>query len=80
MIPSFVARLSEAVGEQIDPTALAKLQDTDSLLEVSRSGYPRSRTADGIVYQRYFYRKMPDPHHTLFNLPQGSSMLPLQRR
>lgn len=51
---AFLAELSDAVGEKIDSNALATLQDTDSLLEISRAGYQRSRTADGTVYQRYF--------------------------
>lgn len=54
MIPSFLTQLSEAVGEQIDSNALAALQDTDFLLETFRAGYQRSKTADGMVYQRYF--------------------------
>jgi hypothetical protein len=54
LIPSFLAELSEAIGGQIDSTALATLPDTDSLLETFRAGYQRSKTADGMVYQRYF--------------------------
>ena len=54
LIPYFLAELSAAVGEQIDSNALATLPDTDSLLETFRAGYQRSKTADGMVYQRYF--------------------------
>lgn len=54
LIPYFLAELSEAIGARIDSNASATLPDTDALLETFRVGYQRSKTADGMVYQRYF--------------------------
>ena len=65
LIPSFLAELSEAIGGQIDLNALATLPDTDALLETFRAGYQRSKTADGMVYQRYFH---PNQKAKLFEI------------
>jgi hypothetical protein len=52
--PSFLAALSEALGESIGPSALSSLPETDALREAFRAGYV-SAVKDGVPsYRRFF--------------------------
>src|SRR5579872_2589861 len=74
--PSFLASLSDVLGETIDASALAPLPETDVLVEAFRRGY-QSVKDGALSYRRFFQQrearcvfefadcladKMPDEH------------------
>lgn len=52
--PSFLAALSDAIGEPVEIDALVSLPDTDSLTAAFREGYQRAATQSGNSYRRFF--------------------------
>jgi hypothetical protein len=52
--PSFLADLSEALGEPVGATALRPLQETDALLESFRSGYKAAVANIAVSYRKFF--------------------------
>ena len=52
--PSFLAALSEALGEPVDGSALLPTSETDMLVETFRSGYQSAIKPDAVSYRRFF--------------------------
>jgi hypothetical protein len=53
-IPSFLAELSEALGESTEAAALQSLPETDLLLQASREGYQVAIQHGAVSYRRFF--------------------------
>jgi hypothetical protein len=51
--PSFLADLSEALGESVEAQALQSLSETDGLLRAFREGY-QAAIKDRVSYRRFF--------------------------
>jgi hypothetical protein len=54
--PSFLATLSEALGEPIGQNALTTLPQSDALMELFRNGYQAVVKEGGLSYRRFFLR------------------------
>ena len=52
--PSFLAGLSEALGESVDETALLPPSDTDAIMESFRVGYQTAIRPGEVSYRRFF--------------------------
>jgi hypothetical protein len=52
--PSFLAHLSEALGEPVETDALKSLPETDVLLEAFREGYQAAIKDGAVSYRRFF--------------------------
>jgi hypothetical protein len=63
--PSFLAGLSEALGEPVEVNALLPPSDTDFLMETFRSGYQGAIKADALSYRRFF---LPDERRLVLRL------------